>query len=113
MVFILLGFSQEDNIRHYSFERIAADGKRTEFTVHADLPLARKFNIKLQELPLMCRQILAAQPEGEDENVIVTADHLRLHLEGVAASIVQPTKRGRKAQPLMTSTMSATLEPYV
>jgi hypothetical protein len=99
MSFILLGFSQEDNVRHFAFQRIAADGTRTGFTVHADLLLARKFNIKLQDLPLMCRQMLDSQPgPAEPAKLTFTADDMRIHLESAtAASAANAAKRARHA----------------
>lgn len=99
MGFILLGFSQEDNVRHFAFQRIAADGTRTGFTVHADLLLARQFNIKLQDLPLMCRQMLDSRPDPADAaKLTVTADDMRIHVESTTAGTASSaTRRTRHA----------------
>lgn len=99
MGFILLGFSQEDTVRHFAFQRIAADGTRTGFTVHADLLLARQFKIKLQDLPLMCRQMLDSQSDPADQaKFTVTADDMRLHVESITAALaLSAAKRTRHA----------------
>jgi len=102
MSLILLGFSQEAEIRHFAFERVAADGTRTGCIVHADLPMARRFNVKIQDLPLICRRVLAAHTEDQRESVVVTADEMRSHAEGVAASTAlgRAGKRPRSANTL-------------
>ena len=58
MRFILTGFTQELGFRVFAFERIGEDRIRTRCTVRADLALTRRYGIRLQELPLMCRGIL-------------------------------------------------------
>ncbi|MGH9662198.1 MAG: hypothetical protein ACRD96_26855 [Bryobacteraceae bacterium] len=64
MEFVLTGFRQEKNIRRYAFQGIAADRKRTDFTVGVDLALIRKYEIPLQELPLLCCHFLTGRAEG-------------------------------------------------
>ena len=58
MQFILTGFTQELGFRVFAFERLGEDRVRTRCTVKADLVLVRRYGIRLQELPLMCRGIL-------------------------------------------------------
>jgi hypothetical protein len=97
MSFILLGFSQQDNVRSFSFERVDTDGTRSRFSVDADLLLLRQFDIKVQDLPLLCRQILDSQPlNSEIRKVDVTAANMRSHAEFLAASLVRrSTKRSQ------------------
>ena len=64
MVYVLAGFHQASSIRRYAFQRIAADRTRTEFTVGVDLDLVRKYQISLQELPLLCRRLLEGHAEA-------------------------------------------------
>jgi hypothetical protein len=61
--------------------------------------LARKFNIKLQDLPLMCRQMLDSQTDPADQaKFTVTADDMRIHVEGIAAAVaLSAVKRARHA----------------
>lgn len=58
MEFVLTGYGQDNNIRRYLFEGVAADRTRKQFAVHADLTLIHKYDIPLQELPLLCRHLL-------------------------------------------------------
>jgi hypothetical protein len=106
MSFILLGFSQEADIRHFAFERVAADGKRTGFMVHADVPMARRFNIKIQDLPLMCHQILASHTEERGDSLIVTAEEMKLHAEGTAAAASAASRPGKRARTPNATGMS-------
>ena len=52
------GFRDTAGVREFSFDLIAADHSRTRLIVSADMSLARKYNIRLQELPLLCRRLL-------------------------------------------------------
>ncbi len=68
MEFVLAGFRQESNIRRFAFEGVTADRKqkRTEFFVGVDLTLIRKYSIPMQELPLLCRHLLAGLTDLTD-----------------------------------------------
>jgi hypothetical protein len=58
MQFSLTGFTEIMGFRVFAFERVGEDRTRTQCTVKADLALARRFGIQLQELPLLCRGVL-------------------------------------------------------
>lgn len=58
MQFVIVGFTDEMGFRVFAFEGVGADRVRTEYKVKADLTLIRKYGIRLQELPLLCRAIL-------------------------------------------------------
>jgi hypothetical protein len=62
MHFVLAGFRQSDHTRRYYFDAIDEDHQRTRVTVDADVNLVRKYGISLQELPLLCRQVLEEHP---------------------------------------------------
>ncbi len=67
MRFVLAGFRQNENIRHYSFQGIGDDRRtRTEFSVGVDLTLLHKHGIPLQEAPLLCSLLLASKV-GEEQ----------------------------------------------
>lgn len=74
MQFILNGFTHDMGFRVFAFERIGEDRLRTGFTVRTDLALVRKYAIRLQELPLMCRGILEQQHEGEDKRAVTLTE---------------------------------------
>ena len=62
--FKLLGFSQQGNIRQFLFQRDDS-GDRSVCTVNADLALARKFNLAVQDLPLFCTRLLHTEAEAQ------------------------------------------------
>jgi hypothetical protein len=74
MQFTLLGFTESIGFRVFAFEGVNADRTRTSFTVRADLALTRRYSIRLQELPLLCRGLLERQAEGQE----LSADLRRL-----------------------------------
>jgi hypothetical protein len=61
--FILKGFTEAMGFRIFAFEGIAADRTRSDFTVKTDLALSRRYGIRLQELPLLCRALLEQRDE--------------------------------------------------
>jgi hypothetical protein len=61
MPFILTGFRQDLGFRVFAFERRETTRSRMEFTVKADLGLIRRYDIRVQELPLLCRSLLDRQ----------------------------------------------------
>jgi hypothetical protein len=77
----LLGFSQSDSVRHFVFQRVLGNGTASEeYTVTADVALARKFHITLQELPSICARLLEARPENSpSETILLTDADLSLH----------------------------------
>lgn len=62
--FILKGFSEIQGFRVFAFEGIEADRTRDAFTVKTDLGLTRRYGIRLQELPLLCRAVLEREHNG-------------------------------------------------
>ncbi len=58
MQFVLAGFRQVENIRRYYFDAMGDDGQRHRFEVGADLRLAQRYKVPIQELPLLCRRLL-------------------------------------------------------
>ena len=65
MQYTLTGFTHDSGFRVFAFEGVGEDRVRTEYTVKTDLALIRKYGIRLQELPLLCRSILE-QHDGSD-----------------------------------------------
>jgi hypothetical protein len=66
MQFIVTGFSEATGFRIFAFEGIGADRSRVPFTVRADLAMARRYGIRLQELPLLCWALLDSAPEDTE-----------------------------------------------
>ena len=66
MHYILTGFTHDVGFRVFAFEAIGEDHVRTAYSVRADLALVRKYGIRVQELPLLCRAVLE-QRDGSDD----------------------------------------------
>jgi len=65
MNYILTGFTHDVGFRVFAFEAIGADRVRTAYSVRADLALARKYGIRTQELPLLCRAVLEQRDQTD------------------------------------------------
>ncbi len=102
MQFILTGFTPDTGFRVFAFQGIHADKTRTTFTVRADLDLIRKYGIRVQELPLLCRGLLERRDEGATVRALsFTEEEMRLHANGIAADreAAQKKKSARRAPP--------------
>lgn len=75
MRFIMTGFKQDMEFRVFAFERVSNDRVSTEFTVRADLSLVRKHDIKMQELPLLCRSFLERREAGDEAHSLTFEAH--------------------------------------
>lgn len=96
MELILKGFSQVMGFRVFSFEGIDSDKVRTTFTVRADLSLTRKYGIRLQELPLLCRSVVERRPDGEDRRAFTyTEADMGVYADSAAA--VEAAEQEKKA----------------
>ncbi len=87
MQFVLTGFTHDMGFRVFAFDRIGEDRIRTRFTVRTDLALIRRYGIRLQDLPLMCRGILEQGNEDEENRTLTfTEDAMCLHAKNSAAA---------------------------
>jgi len=103
--FFLTGFTQAAGIRIYAFEgRI--DASRIEYTVEVDLALIPGYGIRIQDLPLLCRELLQqrAQPD-EMSAVVFTEQRMRIHAEKLA--VAREEAEHRKKQPRHLATAHA------
>jgi hypothetical protein len=95
--FLLTGFTQAAGIRIYAFEgRI--DATRIDYTVEVDLALIPGYGIRIQDLPLLCRELLQqrSQPD-ETSSVVFTEQRMRSHAEKLA--VAREEAEHRKKQP--------------
>lgn len=58
MAFTLTGVTNQDNLRRFTFQSAGRGAPPIAVVVLADLALARKYDIPLQELPLLCLRFL-------------------------------------------------------
>ena len=99
--FLLKGFSEISGFRIFAFERIAADRTRTAFTVRTDLALTRRYGIRLQELPLLCRAVLERHHDGAEQTAFTyTEEDMSLHADSAAARDEAAKKRKPARRPV-------------
>jgi hypothetical protein len=58
MEYQFTGFTHNGEFREFAFSGVDEDRNKTPFKVIADLALSRKYNIAVQELPLLCKRLL-------------------------------------------------------
>jgi len=93
--FVLQGFDQQAGVRQYAFE-LTARGLREAFTVCVDLALLRVYRISIQELPLLCRELLERQPEdAQSHDFTLTEGDMRAHRDQCTA-VREEAERRRK-----------------
>lgn len=101
MTITLTGFSQGDGLRRFVFQCIGADRARTNVVVRADVSLARKHEIRLQELPLICLRLLESL---ENERLVgaitLTEDHMiAIQTAARSAAEKKPQRPPRRPSP--------------
>lgn len=100
MQFVLTGFTPDTGFRVFAFQGVGADRTRTEFTVRADLDLSRRYGIRVQELPLLCRGLLERRDEGEQEHTLTfTEEEMLLHAKSCAAERDAAQKKRSMRRP--------------
>jgi hypothetical protein len=100
--FSLTGFTQDGGFRVFAFKRVGAGVERAEFTVKADLALSRKYAIRVQELPLLCRLLLERRDDGGQMRALTfTEDEMCLHANerAEARAAVSSKKKRFDTQP--------------
>jgi hypothetical protein len=99
MQFILTGFTQDIGFRVFAFERMGLDRVRTKVVVRADLALIRRYGIQVQELPLLCRNLLERNDSGtEPQTLIFSEDEMSLHAKGCKAAKESAAQRRKPAR---------------
>jgi hypothetical protein len=82
--FILTGFAQTAGIRIYTFEGMV-DGVRILRKVEVDLALIPGYGIRIQDLPLLCRELLQRRVEPDAISLCVfTEQEMRIHADKIA-----------------------------
>ena len=94
MSFILTGFRQDLGFRVFAFERNDAARGRMAFTVRADLGLIRRYDIRVQELPLLCRSLLERREATEDTRAMTfTEDEMRACADSRTAAKAEAARK--------------------
>ncbi len=109
--FILVGFVPDRGFRLFTFEGlensqgVAAGQTRTEFTVRTDLSLIRGYGIRVQELPLLCRELLEQRADSETtRHLTYTEEDMRLHQAHSTAQQAAMRKRPTYKPPAAKNT---------
>lgn len=77
MTFTLAGFRESGGLRLFRFQHAAFGESATSIEVRADVALARKYDIRLQELPLICARLLESlESSALAGAVTLTEDHM-------------------------------------
>ena len=99
--FALKGFSEVTGFRVFEFDGIAADWARTPFTVRTDLALSRRYGIRLQELPLLCRAVLERREGTEEQRAFAYGEaDMRIHADGAAARAAAAKLKKPRRKPV-------------
>lgn len=92
--FVLTGIRQDSGFRVFGFNGIGPDRTLTGYVVKAELSLALRYKIPLQELPLLCRELLEQQADGNTQRTLIfTEEHMRAHAQACAAQREAAQKR--------------------
>jgi len=84
--FMLAGFTQSAGIRTYAFEGIGDSG-RSDYTVEVNLSLIPGYGIRIQDLPLLCRELLQQRLEpDEGAACIFTEQQMRSHAQKLTSA---------------------------
>jgi hypothetical protein len=96
-----MGFSQVMGSRVFAFHGVAADRTRTLYTVRADIALAQRYGIRLQELPLLCRAVLERCSEGTENRAFSYSESDMCLYANSAMEREQSTKskKSRRSSP--------------
>lgn len=110
--FLLSGFSEQAGFRVFNFESVSATRERIPFTVQADLALARRYGIPLQELPLLCRSILDRLDEADAGRAFTyTEDEMCSRAITLAARRLAEHRRRNPGRPAPETFDSASRTP--
>jgi hypothetical protein len=86
MQFVMMGFDQDAGVRQYAFQGVA-DGTRTCFTVEVELALIPGYGIRIQELPMLCRELLERRGEADEKHSLTfTEKEMRVYADSCATA---------------------------
>lgn len=108
MRYLLTGFTQDTGFRVFAFDGVAEHWVRTAYSVRADLALARKHGIRMQELPLLCRGVLDQRSESDERRAFTfTEGDMTLHSNLVRAALEAQKKKSPRWPVAAAATESA------
>lgn len=100
MSFVFRGFQQTNGQRTYTYDGVAADRSRSEFTVLVELAMLRRHKISLQELPLLCRAVLDSEAALPCEQRSYAFGEVQMSVQDAhVAAKAEAAQKRRKAAP--------------
>lgn len=99
MRYMLTGFTHDVGFRVFAFDGVGEDRVRTEYRVRADLALLRRYGIRVQELPLLCREFLERREEGEEQHTFTYTEAEMSAYAGLCATRDAAQKRKAPRRP--------------
>jgi hypothetical protein len=97
MQYVLTGFTNDMGFRIFAFDVVGDDRVSTAYSVRADLTLVRRYGIKLQELPLLCRGILEQRILGSHHQSTFTYTEAEMCIYADALTVAaEKLKAARK-----------------
>jgi len=107
MIFVLTGVAHEHNARRFTFELAGRGAARIKIVVVADMGLVRKYEIPLQELPLLClRLIEGRQAATDNKDTVIFAEHDMIEYANRRAEAKSAIERNRLAHRTPKSNLS-------
>jgi hypothetical protein len=101
--FLLTGFTRAGGIRIYAFEG-RTDARRIDYTVEVDLALIPRYGIRIQDLPLLCRELLQHQAQPDEIGAVVfTEQRMRSHAEKLAVAREEAEQSKKRPRHLATA----------
>ena len=79
MIFALMGTTPDGGLRRFTFELAGSGPPRTTVVVVADMALVRKYEIPLQELPLLCVRQLESWTADADSTAVLSEKEMIEH----------------------------------
>lgn len=108
MQYVFTGFTHQSGFRVFAFDSLGDNRVRTPYTVLVDLALIRKYGIRVQELPLLCRAVLEGRSEEEPQRTF-TYTEADMSLRATASAL-EVNARKRKAPRRQSSEDGAATE---
>jgi len=111
--FFLTGFTQAAGIRIYAFQG-RVDASRLDYTVEVDLALIPGYGIRIQDLPLLCRELLQQETQPDEIGAVVfTEQRMRTHAEKLAAARQEAEHRKKQPKHLATADAETGWRPHL
>jgi hypothetical protein len=111
--FLITGFTQNAGIRIYAFEA-RVDARRAHYTVEVNLALIPGYGIRIQDLPLLCRELLQQRTEPDEISAVVfTEQQMRSHAEKLAIARENAEHKRKQPKPLANAESETAWRPPI